>query len=223
MRITLFILLFFSTLQSALGQDSLQTKKEKELLTGLGSGFYQGDLETGLSNGQLLLTLGIKLNKNKRLNSNILLNFGMLQGNQLDYSFDDGSGTPTTPNESFNTDYFSINYELHFNIIHRERFQVYFSQGIGIMRFTPKDEEGNSLIDQPVSRPIGEDYRNLTIMLPSQIGLCYYLANDFGIGLQAGYFNTLTDYLDNLSSWGEKTGNDNVLFYRLNLNIPIRF
>jgi hypothetical protein len=224
MRTTFFALALLLTLpQLTLAQDSLRSKNQKELLTGLGGGFYQGDLETGIQNGQLLLSLGIKLNKNKRLNSNLMLSFGWLKGNQLDYSFEDGSNIPTTPNESFKTDYFSLNYELHFNIIHRDKFQLYLSQGLGIMRFVPKDENGNSLIDQPVSRPLGEDYRNLTIMLPTQLGFCYYLPNDFGIGLQTGYFNTMTDYLDNLSAWGKREGNDNVLFYRLNLNIPINF
>lgn len=192
-------------------------------MTGLGAGHYLGDLGSGLNGGQLAISIGLKLNKNKRLNSNLIVNIGSLKGNELDYSFDDGSGTPTTPNESFETSYISLNYEAHLNIIHKEKFQLYISQGIGIFRFVPKDTEGDNLADQPGTRALGEDYRNISIMLPSQIGLVYYLPNEFGLGIQGGYLNPMTDYLDNISNWGKDSGNDKVLYYRMSLSIPINF
>ncbi|UXP30613.1 outer membrane beta-barrel protein [Reichenbachiella agarivorans] len=218
LHITLLLLLAAS-LQA---QDSTtHVKKQKALLLGLGSSHYRGDLGDGYAGGRMLVAVGLELNRNKRLNGNFVLNFGSIQGNELDYQYDDGSGSPTTPNETFSTNYFSFNFEVHYNLIHKENWRVYVSQGIGLMRYVPKDEDLNELMDQTDTRALNETYRNLTFILPTQIGFKYYLNNGYGVGMQGGFTNTLTDYLDNISAWGNKKGNDNILTIRVQLSIPI--
>ncbi|MCZ6900504.1 MAG: hypothetical protein O7F74_09725, partial [Bacteroidetes bacterium] len=45
--------------------------------------------------------------------------------------------------------------------------------------------------------------------------------NGFGFGLQTGYLNTTTDFLDNISQWGNKKGNDNVLVTKFSFVISL--
>jgi hypothetical protein len=58
-------------------------------------------------------------------------------------------------------------------------------------------------------------------MLPTQVGAIYLLPNQWGIGIQAGLLNPLTDYLDNIKELGNRSGNDNVMQTRLLLYVPL--
>ena len=90
-----------------------------------------------------------------------------------------------------------------------------------LLRFDPQDEFNDSLVDQPFTRAANETYGNITLMLPTQIGVLYTLPNDYSIGLQVGYTNTLTDYLDNISDWSNSGGQDNIFSYRFVVHIPV--
>ncbi|SHK87323.1 Outer membrane protein beta-barrel domain-containing protein [Reichenbachiella agariperforans] len=217
------ILLLFLLGKQVTAQDSTAVVKAKEIVIGLGSSHYSGDLGSGYGSGQIMGSIGLAINENKRLNSHIILQAGAIRANELDYSYDDGTGTNTTPNESFNTAYFSLNFALHLNLIDRDKFKLYLSQGIGFIRYTPKDENGKALSDQSTTRALGETYRNMSIMIPSQLGFKYYLPNGYAVGVQTGFANSLTDYLDNISQWGKKDGNDNIFITQIQLNIPIQF
>lgn len=203
-------------------QDSL-SRKRKEIHLGVGPAYYSGDLGSAYASGSLLVNIGLKLNKDKRLNGNFKLSLGTVTGQELDYTTTDNSGIRATPNTFFKSTFFGLNYEAQYNIIDKEKIKVYLSQGIGLFRFDPKDENDNSLIDQPDTRPIGETYRNLIIQLPTQLGAKYYLPNDFAFGVQLGFVNPITDHLDNLGIWGNKNGNDNILSIQFEIHAPISF
>ncbi|MEP2024895.1 MAG: hypothetical protein ABJH98_14145 [Reichenbachiella sp.] len=203
-------------------QDSLQ-RKRKEIHVGIGPAFYSGDLGSAYSSGSLLFNFGLKLNKDKKLNGNIKVAIGSISGQELDYTTTDNTGITATPNTYFKTSFFGLNYEAQYNFVHREQLKVYISQGIGLFRFNPKDQYDNDLIDQPDTRPIGESYRNMIIQLPTQLGAKYYLPNDFAFGIQFGFINPITDYLDNLGIWGNKNGNDNILSIQFEIHAPISF
>lgn len=219
-KLILIIAILLSCFHSR-GQDSIRVKKPKEFFIGIGSGHYRGDLNSSYGPGKALLTVGIKLNTAKRLNGNFVLNIGSLSGNELDYTFDDGSNIATTPNSYFNTSFFSINYETQYNIINRKKLKLYISQGIGVLRFIPRDEFGNDLIDNNDTRALNETYGNLAIMFPTSLGLKYVIPNGMGIGFQTGLFNSISDYIDNISEWGQDSGNDNILNFRIQLSVPI--
>ncbi|PIB34278.1 hypothetical protein BFP72_01945 [Reichenbachiella sp. 5M10] len=218
-KLTYLLLLSFLLIHGLQAQDEPKTKA---FMFGLGSSHYKGDLGSSYASGQILLTLGLKLNNQKRFNSNLILNISSLRGNELDYLFEGSTTVPATPNESFRTNYFSLHYEAQLNLIQRDRFKLYLAQGIGIIRYVPKDDDSNDLASQSNTRALGEDYRNISIMLPTQLGFIYTLNNDYGIGIQTGFLNTLTDYLDNISTWGNREGNDNVWTTKVQLTIPIR-
>lgn len=97
---------------------------------------------------------------------------------------------------------------------------VYLSQGIGFIHFSPEDDEGNSLADLPNTREDQETYRQESFMLPTNVGVLYLLPNQYGVSVQAGFYNPMTDYLDNISQLGD-SGNDNILAIRFAFYIPL--
>ena len=218
-----FIAFYSLTICSIQAQSDSAIVKTREIHLGIGPASYKGDLGNSYSSSTLLVSMGLKLNREKKLNGNVKIIFGSLTGQELDYSAIDPNGGTATPNTFFKTNVFGINYEAQYNFIDKKKIKCYFSQGIGLFRFNPKDQSNNDLINQINTRSLGESYRNLSIQLPTQIGAKYYLPNDFAFGLQLGFINPITDYLDNLGDWGNKTGGDNVLSIQFQLHAPISF
>jgi hypothetical protein len=197
-------------------------KKKKAIFMGIGGASYNGDLGQGYGSSSLLFSFGLKLNTEKRLNGNFNVNIGAVTGQELDYVFN-GNDPDATPNSYFNTSFFSLNYEAQFNILDQPNLKIYLSQGVGLIRFQPKDEFSNDLSTQAVTRPLGETYRNLTFVLPTQFGFNYILSNGLIIGFQSGLLSPITDYIDNISKWGNKSGNDNIITARIHFYFPIKF
>lgn len=177
---------------------------------------YKGDL-SGYDKYTVAFHGGIQFNKKKRLNGAFNLGFGNITGENRNYS---GSNPDKEPNRYFKTNFVFLNYDLHINLLKKEYYSIYLSQGIGFIRFTPTDQFGDDLQDQLITRADDESYRNASFMLPTKIGAMYLLPNYFGVGFEAGFYGTMTDYLDNISELGE-AGNDNILSFRFNFYIPL--
>ncbi len=193
-------------------------KASSWLLTGLEIPSYTGDLNSyaQFNNG---FTLGFRLNHRENLNGQIMLMAGVIKGDNRRLDLSPGQ---EAPNSFFNTSLIEVSYQLHYYIYQSEHFAFYISQGAGILRFNPRDEFGNSLADNALSRAENENYRNITLVLPSKIGGQYLFPNQFGINLEAGWHNPLSDYLDNISELGGG-GSDNILFFRIGLMAPLGF
>ena len=193
----------------------------KWLQFGTAMNAYKGDFQ-GKAKYTSSFHIGLQFNKKRKLNGSVMLAAGTLNGEDRNFSFESSQTPKPTPNQFVKTDFFHLSYELHYNIIKTENLIVYLSQGIGLIRYTPKDSEGNTLEDQPETRAEGESYRKESLMLPTSVGAVYLLPNQFGIAVQGGYLNTLTDYLDNISTLGDSSDNDNVLQIRLGIYVPLR-
>ena len=204
-----------------LAQD--EQEKKKEIFFGIGPSAYKGDLSDGFDKWSMIFHVGIKFNRFKKVNGNFALTIGSITGQNINYSYEDGSLPAPSPNRFFTTKLVGLNYELHYNFINSEKVKVYASQGIGVLRFNPQDEYNDSLVDQLFSRAANETYGTITLLLPTQVGVLYILPNDYSVGVQAGYVNTLTDYLDNISAWGNKKGNDNIFSVKFEIHIPVSF
>jgi hypothetical protein len=102
-------------------------------------------------------------------------------------------------------------------------FMVYVSQGIGLIRYEPKDAQNNKLLNNFSSRASNEAYSNVSAMLPTQAGVNYVLSNGYGIGFQTGWLNLQNDYIDNISQWGTRQKKDNALWYRFTLMVPLTY
>ena len=196
-----------------------QEEKAKPMLQlGISPNAYRGDLSS-YEKWTIGYHVGLLLNKKKRLNGSFQLAFGKVTGQTNDPYY---PGDPDkTPNTFFRTNFVTLNYELHYNFIKNDRMIFYIGQGFGIIHFTPKDNLGNKLQDQDQSRAEGESYGNISVTLPTKLGYIYFLPNRLGLGLEVGFYNTMTDYLDNISKWGTQSGKDNILYFKFSLSIPV--
>jgi len=183
---------------------------------------YSGDL-SGIEKWTNAFHLGIKLNQKKRLNGSLKLSFGRWNGQNVNYNPPIVNNQVPSPNTFFNTSFVTFNYSLNYNIIKKDNFVLYISQGFGLLRYNPKDQLDNDLQDQPGTRLDNESYGNTTIFLPTMLGVIYFLPNHYGLGLQSGYLNSQSDYLDNISGWGTKSGNDNAFQIRMTIYAPLSF
>ncbi len=208
----LFILLSSAAMQA-------QTPA-RYLWGGLSANNYRGDLEDGLAHYSPGVHLGMKLNRARRLNGNFALGLGSLNGQDPDFNPD--VTPPLQPNKVFTTTFFTLDYSLQYHLIKKERYLLYLSQGVGFFRYNPKDEQDRELLSLGSTRPVDESYGNISIQLPTAVGAAYFLPNQWGIGMQAAYLNTLTDFIDNIGSLGADKGNDNVLQFRLSVMVPMQ-
>lgn len=217
----LIFLIIWTIATHAFAQNFPDERKPKALVFGIGAASHRGDLNDRFPGSGLVAVVGVNLNTSKKLHGNLLLSIGSTSGQQLDYTVP--NNPDATPNTFFQSGFIGINHELHFNLVDREKFKFYLSQGVGVMRYVPKDQFGNELSNQINTRALNETYGNLSLMLPSMVGMLYQLPNRLNLGLQAGYYNTLTDYLDNISQWGTNEGSDNILSVRFQVSVPVNF
>ena len=215
MRSLLALFILLCTVEPSLAQ------KSKLVSAGISANAYRGDLTKKLEKWSSVFHLGIKFNTESRLNGNVNLAFGFVTGENPNYQFDNGQVPLPTPNRFFRSPVFILNYELNYNLYTWKNITFYISQGVGLLRFNPQDEFFDDFQDQPATRAASETFSNITLMLPTQFGALYLFPNDFGVSFQAGFINSLTDYLDNISDWGIKSGTDNVFATRFSFHVPL--
>lgn len=205
MRFVICSFFLFISLLSAAQQDELLT-------LGLTANSYNGDLSSyqNLSPG---FSLGLKLQKKKRLNGHFQLGMSEVVGSAISPLITDNGVSPA--NRFFKSTIVSFHFEGHINLIKKERWSVYFAQGFGMMRFNPQDEFGNELISQGATRRPTETYGRTAIWLPTSIGGQFMLNDDLGFSAQIGFRNPQTDYLDNISEYGNPNKNDQILFIQI--------
>lgn len=177
---------------------------------------YKGELSS-YDHWSMGWNIGLLLTRKKRINSEFSVFIGNISGQNSNFLKQEN----TNPNTFFRTSFFSGSYNLHLNIIAKKRFKFYVSQGIGIMNFSPQNANYDKLIDLVETRAINEIYNTTTIVLPTQIGMHYSLKNHFNLGVKISWLNTRTDYLDNISEWGDVDNNDNMMAYKIYVLIPI--
>ena len=178
---------------------------------------YKGELSQ-YSHWNMAWQVGLVLARKKRLNGEFSFLIGSFSGQQKTATNDNSTKTPNT---YFNTSFFSGSYHLHLNLIAKPTFKLYVSQGFGILNFSPKNANGEKLIDKAETRPFNESYSTTSIIFSTQIGAHYSLKNNFHIGAKITWLNTFTDYLDNISEWGNTADRDNLLSYKFYVLIPI--
>jgi len=218
-KVKLFILLpLFLYSLSSIAQTTLPTKfVELSVCTNS----YKGDLSHSYSQWANGIQVGLLFNKKKIINGHLNLFIGTAIAQNPNYFFDNGANPQPTPNNFAKIQMIALNYDLHINLYKKHNLIVYFYQGIGLMRFNPKDADNNNLANQISTRAPNESYSNTTVMLPTGIGALYVFKPGIGVGFQGGWLNTRTDYLDNISQWGDMKHLDNILTYRMTFYIPI--
>lgn len=219
MRLALFTLLML--FPAALWAQVGELQANRYVVLGASANAYKGTLSGAYRVYTPGLQVGLQFNKRKRLNGGLYLGYGTLTGQNLNYTYSKPEAPRARPNTYFRTVFVSAHFELHLNLFKQPRYCVYLSQGLGLYRFSPEDTEGKSLLDQINTRAPGEDYSNVTAIWPTSLGFTYFLKNGLGLGLQAGWQNTSTNYLDNIHELSDGAS-DNASFFRLNLSLPFR-
>ena len=163
--------------------------------------------------------IGIRFNQKKKLNGTFQVNIGSLTSQNPDYQYKDD--ITATPNTFFKTSVVSIHYDMAYNFIVKSNYRIFAGLGVGLLRYQPKDDLDNKLLDQPETRPDGETYSNTSAVIPIKIGGTYFLPNNFGLEVQGLMMNPQTDFLDNISGWGNRDGNDQYFMIQLNMLIPL--
>ena len=164
------------------------------------------------------IRVGILYNKRKRINGAVRASLGYVVGENLDRYL---QGQPEKPNTYFNTTVFTLQYDLRYNLLKRNWGLWYISQGFGIIRFTPHDRNGDPLVDNKASREQGEEYNDLSTILPTVFGFVWLHKSGFGLGLEAGWLNLTTDYIDNVSALSNSNQEDNIATININVLIPV--
>jgi hypothetical protein len=216
-KIKFIVLLFVFSTFTAFAQTTMPNRFVE---LGFSTNSYKGDLSHSYNQWANGIQIGILLNKKKRLNGHFNLMMGSAIAQNPNYFFDNGSNPQPTPNNYARILMVAINYDVHVNLYKKHNLIVYLYQGIGLLRFDPRDSDNNSLLNNLSTRAPNETYSNVCVFLPHGIGALYISKIGFGVGMQAGFFNTMTHYLDNISLWGDRNKNDNILSYKMTVYIP---
>lgn len=216
-KVTFSLLLLILLSSAGFAQNTMPTRF---IELGVSTNSYKGDLSHSYSQWANGVHVGILFNKKKRVNGHFNLMLGSAVAQNPNYSFDDGSEPQPTPNKYARIKMYAFNYDLHLNLYKKHNLIVYLYQGIGLVRFDPRDTDNKKLQDQLKTRAQGESYSNIAFMLPNGIGAMYVSKPGFAVGFQAGWLNTQSDYIDNVSKWGDRAKKDNVLVYKMTVSIP---
>src|SRR6478609_804669 len=176
--------------------------------------YVKGDLNPQVKLSTSTFHIGYSFMRAKRVNGHLHFFAGSVSGQNPDVQYSDKAGTSNS-NVYFHTSLIGLNYDLRIHIIKRKQYGVYFSQGIGLLRFSPRDTEKNSLQDQLNTRALGESYNNISLQLPTGFGAYYTLPQGFGLGFQATRLNQTTDYIDNISTLSTFSKADRVVYYQI--------
>ncbi len=212
--------ILFSAICTVSAQAQLEEKKP-ELALGISTNAYRGDLGSGYNKWTSAFQISYYFKHQRRFHGGIHAGMGTVTGQNVERSFAGLSPVPT-PNRFFSTNFVTVNYGLQFDILSFKHWDFYVSQGFGIIRYNPKDQFDETLQDNFQTRAPNEGYSNVSVILPSYLGITYHFSNGFGFGVQGGFTNTMTDYLDNISQLGKKQGNDNIVSARFYFYAPLR-
>ncbi len=206
--------------QAQLNPEQTYTKKTSYIELGATMTSYRGDLVSSYGKYSSCFQVGIRFNKRKRINGHLGIGIGKIYGSNSNYSYT-SSNSQIAPVTSFQTPFQYIEYDLNLNLFRRKHFILYFSQGIGLMNFTPKNSDGDNLINISNTRAVDETYSNVSFVLPTFLGIIYTFNNEYGVGFKMGFLNQTTDYMDNISELSNSSTKDNLLMIQLNVFAPI--
>lgn len=202
------LLLFLLCLAGAHAQEpALRSQPMVQLGVGFMAIGYQGDMTyqnepyNRIGSG---FNITAQFDNYKRISPQLNLGVGQFRGQNRELPAIEG----IQPNTFFHTSYLSLDLRLRYRINKLGKFRPHFAPGIGIISFTPKDMEGNSLANNLDSREEGETYGSTTVLLPLNVGFTCKINELASIGLDFTHLVVGSDYLDNVGNLGPKSGND---------------
>jgi hypothetical protein len=201
-RLLIFFLLMLSKFTQA---------QEWEIGSSLGMMGYMGDLNR--NNPMKFTNLAASINVRYALTPYHGFKLGFTQGGVQAYDKDSKNAFEKARNLSFksNITELALNYEYYFYPFTpgsgKERFTFYAFAGVAGFRFEPLAEYNGTTYKlrelgtegQGTSFNKSAKYDNIAISIPFGVGFKYNFIDNFNLGFELGYRNTLTDYLDDVS------------------------
>ncbi len=202
--IRIFLILIITTLHAGYAQ-------EWEMGGWIGASGYVGDLNP--DNPAKFTDPAIGLNVRYGYSPYSALKFSMAYGTIRADDADSKHGHHRARNLSFKTPVteLALLYEFYFFNYSpgsgRYKFTPYVFTGIAAFIFEPTAEYQGSTVKLRVLGTEGQGtvlgakstYSNIALAIPFGLGIKYNFADNFNIGLELGYRNTFTDYLDDVS------------------------
>ncbi|MEM1136354.1 MAG: hypothetical protein AAGI07_10995 [Bacteroidota bacterium] len=219
-----FVLLLGNTFSTHAQRLKWQRLRPVTLLdVGIIGNAYKGDLNSNYNKWSGGGKIGLLFNKKEKVNGSLQLSFQNISGQILNLIPNADNEEAIFPNTFFKSNLITAQYAIRYNLIKKEAFHFYLSQGIGLFHFNPKDVTNEALINQVSTRNFDETYTNISFYLPSEVGVIFLLRNGYGIGTQCKLMHPLTDYLDNIAELGSNKGNDNVLSFQMSFYVPLSY
>ncbi len=210
---TAFLVLLLWNLQG-IGQSASQ----KPLRLGMGfmGAAYNGDLTT---NGDALhrfypgFNFTLQFASEKLIGPQLNTGFGRFVTQDRDIAAVDG----IQPNTFVDTRFFHVDFRLKARFLRETAFHPYVSAGLGLLGYTPRDVDGNNLLDNLSTRNEGETYGSITASFPLSMGFEVEMSPLVMLGAEYTYRPTTSDYLDNISQLGSQDGNDKLNILTLSM------
>ena len=201
-----------------LGKGDLFSQEQKPLRLGLGmfGTAYRGDLTI---DGEALHRFYPGFNVSLQFASEKLitpqLNFGFGRFVAQNRNLEPVGGI--SPNTFTDTRIFFVDFRLKARFLRTGYLHPYLATGIGLLGYTPKDAEGKTLLENFTSRQEGETYGTVTASFPLSLGIELDLHPLLTWGLEYSFRPTSSDYLDNISALGQRSGNDQLHLFTMSL------
>ncbi len=208
MRSIIIIVLITCCCLETFSQSFYNTRKGRDVILSAGTGVtsYFGDLNDpgDIIDPDLNLNIGGQYFFNDRIAGRAELTWFRLSGD--DSKSKNDSGKPKR-NLSFTSSNLEFNVVGIVNVFsngprfyQRPQFNLYGLAGIGVLHFNPKAElDGEKYALQPLMTE-GVDYSRTAVALIYGGGVKYMVNPFFNVVVEAGYRQTFTDYLDDVSS-----------------------
>ena len=182
-----------------------------------GTAAYKGSLSSAYAAPGPMFNLGVVIAKNKRLNGNFQIGGGEISYGAYQAATNSASNRANT---FFSTRFYSFSYQLRYNFFLYKRHIAYAAAGIGLLRYSPEDENGNKLINRPETRALGEEYSEVMTFLPLTATYQYKLPKQWRAGVSVGYLNLNGTHFDNIDQLGRRR--DNLFTAQVILQIPLK-
>ena len=211
---TILLAMLFVTFQ-AMGQAS---QKPLRLGVGFMGAAYNGDLTT---NGDALhrfypgFNFTLQFASEKLISPQLNAGFGRFVTQDRDIAPVEG----IQPNTFVDTRFFHVDFRLKARFLREKMVHPYISAGLGLLGYTPRDQDGNNLLDNLSTRNEFETYGSIAASFPLSPGVEIEMSPLLILGLEYTFRPTTSDYLDNISELGTKDGNDRIQALILSLYV----
>lgn len=125
------------------------------------------------------------------------------------------------PNDFVETSFFYTDIRLRYLFLKKLPVRPFFGAGLGLLFFSPRDQEGNYLGEDIFSRLEDETYLTTIGNFPLSAGLDIRLSHRLGLGIEYIHRITPTDYLDNIGKLGPREGNDLLRSFQFSIYLSL--